>query len=438
MVRKLALAAAMAAGLATAAAAQPAGPVPPAVQTAEEALAQDGAQYARMFGVDAAEAAARLRFQEESEEAIARLEQDHRRRLAGLSIEHRPDYRIVVLLTGSKRVAPRVVRAGGRDVPVVFRTGARAGRTEILAALRDHGEAIRAAFPGNQGIGFDPSLGALVLMVRPRDVAGGGGERLGRRLAELTGVPAHIRVVDEPAADLAGGSGGIEGGARIDGIDTVSGRRHYCTTGFLVGDGERTAILTAAHCPDALTYHAPGGGTAELPFLGQWGWSFRDVQVNAIDAPPRPLFYADTGKASARSPTGARGRAATRAGDFVCHRGERTGYSCAPVELTDYAPPGELCGGPCAPTWVTVAGPHCGGGDSGGPVFRGTIAYGIVKGGTYTPKGGCAFYYYMSTDYLPDGWSLLTEAAEPPVPMAAGRAAAEAEPPSGSLAAAGR
>jgi hypothetical protein len=428
---KLASAAAFATGLAfaPAAGAQATEALSPAVQTADQALAQDGAQYAAMFGVDAAEAAARLRFQEESGAAIARLEQVHRRRLAGLAIEHRPSYRIVVLLTGRKRVAATTVRAGGRDVPVVFRTGARATRAEILAALRDQGEAIRAGFPGNQGFGFDPSLGGLVLMVRPRDAAAGGGERLGRRLAELTGVPAHIRIVDEPAADLAGGSGGIEGGARIDGIDTVSGRRHYCTTGFAVGDGARTAILTAAHCPDQLTYRAPGGGTAELPFIGQWGWSFRDVQVNAIDAPPRPLFYADAGKASARSPTGARGRAATRAGDFVCHRGERTGYSCAPVELTDYAPPGALCGGPCAPTWVTVAGPHCGGGDSGGPVFRGTIAYGIVKGGTYTPRGGCAFYYYMSTDYLPDGWTLLTAPAEAPEtlpPAAAGAAPAEA------------
>jgi hypothetical protein len=77
------------------------------------------------------------------------------------------------------------------------------------------------------------------------------------------------------------------------------------------------------------------------------------------------------------------------------------------VELTDFAPPGELCGGPCDPTWVTVSGPKCRGGDSGGPNFNGTIAFGITKGGHYYPDGRCAFYYYMSTDYLPEGWRLL-------------------------------
>ena len=60
--------------------------------------------------------------------------------------------------------------------------------------------------------------------------------------------------------------------------------------------------------------------------------------------------------------------------------GESSGFSCAEVELTDYAPPGTLCGGPCSPTWVTVSGPSCMPGDSGGPVFSGDVAFGIAKG----------------------------------------------------------
>jgi hypothetical protein len=100
-------------------------------------------------------------------------------------------------------------------------------------------------------------------------------------------------------------------------------------------------------------------------------------------------------------PEAVRPRASTRAGDFVCHRGERTGYTCGEVELIDFAPPGDLCGGPCAASWVTVAGPGCGGGDSGGPVFAGDTAFGIMKGGTWERNGRCAFYYYMSLDYLP-------------------------------------
>jgi len=55
------------------------------------------------------------------------------------------------------------------------------------------------------------------------------------------------------------------------------------------------------------------------------------------------------------------------------------------------------------------SGPTCRGGDSGGPVFSGTVAFGIAKGANYTREGGCNFYFYMSTDYLPVGWTLATE-----------------------------
>jgi hypothetical protein len=57
---------------------------------------------------------------------------------------------------------------------------------------------------------------------------------------------------------------------------------------------------------------------------------------------------------------------------------------------------------------VAVEGPTCAHGDSGGPVFLGQTAFGLVKGGSYRADGRCLFYYFMSTDYLPAGWSLLT------------------------------
>jgi hypothetical protein len=383
-------------------AAAAASPALPPLQSEEEALRQDGGEYAARYGVDLDEAMRRLRAQEESLAETDRLQRVHANRLAGIFIEHRPEYRIVVLLTGSKRVRDRTILAGGKIVPVVFRTGARATRTELVEALGRHAGPIRSLLPGAQGMGVDQRRGELVLMVRPEQAKRYGVGAMAARLEAVTGVPGRIRIIDEADRDL-----GIEGGGRVDGIDTVSGRRNYCTTGFVVTDGARSGILTAAHCPDVLTYHDPAGGRSELPFIGQWGWSFQDVQVNASAAARQPWFFADSKKQAVRALAGARSRAATRAGDVVCHRGERSGYSCAEVELTEYAPPGDLCGGPCAPVWVTVAGPSCGGGDSGGPVFRGTIAYGIVKGGTYRPSGSCAFYYYMSVDYLPDGWSLV-------------------------------
>lgn len=371
------------------------------VQTPAQILAQDGAEYARRYAVPPAEALQRLQAQEASVAATDRLQEVYADRLAGIVIEHQPDYRIVVLLTGDAPVADQSVSAGGLQVPVTFRTGANATRAEIITAIRTHQAAIRAKLPRPPGMGADPRTGELVVMIKEAEASSRPPEELEQQFASLTGVPVRIRIIDRDL-DLA-----ADGGARLEGVDPANGRRYICTTGFVVTDGTRTGVATAAHCPDAVSYGEPGRKDVPLEFVGQWGWAYRDVQIHASATPLQPLFFADTAKTVARPVVTWRNRASTRAGDFVCHRGERTGYSCGEVEMTDFAPAGDLCGGPCEPTWVTVGGPHCRSGDSGSPVFNGSVAFGILKGGSYRPDGTCNFYFYMSTDYLPEGWALL-------------------------------
>src|SRR4051794_39764907 len=95
-----------------------------ALQSPAQALAQDAAEYARQHHVGADEALRRLQAQEETVAVTDRLRETYRKRLAGLSIEHEPAYRIVVLLKGGKAVPDESIEAGGMTVPVVFRTGA--------------------------------------------------------------------------------------------------------------------------------------------------------------------------------------------------------------------------------------------------------------------------------------------------------------------------
>jgi hypothetical protein len=371
------------------------------VQSPGEALAEDAADYARRHRVDVAEATRRLRAQEASVAAVERIRARYGRRLAGISIEHSPEWRIAVLLTGRRAPKDRTVVVGGVAVPVVFRTRAPASQAQLLRAMTQHRGAIQAALPRFTGMGLDPRTGELVVAVRGTSANPADAERV----AALTGVPVRLRTVDGPDSNA-----GIEGGGRVEGVEPVSGKRQFCTTGFVVTDGARTGVVTAAHCPDDLTYYDRAGG-AEVPLrmVGSWGAQVQDVQVHVGDAPHRPVFYADTARRALRPLTGARSRASIRGGETVCHRGEATGYSCAEVELTHFAPPGDLCGGPCDPVWVTVSGPSCRGGDSGGPVFAGTVAFGILKGSSYRASGACNYYYFMSTDYLPDGWTLLRD-----------------------------
>ena len=369
------------------------------LQTPVAAMRQDAAEYARQYGVDIDEAVRRLNAAKDSVPATDRLRDLHADRFVGMYIEHVPRFGVVMLLTGKATVADDVIDAGGISVPVTYRTGASATRHQLLVALEQHRDEMRTALASRPGVGLDPRTGTLVVAVGPGEIARDGRDFLEARFTAIAGVPVRVRAL-EPGVDLA-----MAGGARVIGSRPDDARRFICTTGFVVSDGARSGIVTAAHCPDALNY-AERGEVASLDFAGQWGWGYQDVQVNVGTAPLQPAFFADTAKTLLRPVTGSRARASTRSGDFVCHRGERTGYSCAEVELTDFAPAGELCGGACLPSWVTVAGPGCRAGDSGSPVFSGTTAFGILKGGSYRADGSCAFYFYMSIDYLPDGWTL--------------------------------
>lgn len=390
-------------------------PSPSRIQTSAEATAQDAAEYARQHAVDPMEAERRLRAQEESVAATDRIQRTYARRLAGISIEHFPQYRLVVLLTGSRSVRDTTIFAGGMAVPVHFRTGASATRAQVVDAIVEHRAAIRQAVPGSQGMGLDQRTGELIVLANvDRDFALAEVEA---NLQDLTGVPVRIRTNDAADMDFAvDANSAVDGGSRVEGVDPRDGRRYACTTGFVVTDAERTGIVTAAHCPDDVTQFDAAGNATPLEFAGQWGVGFQDVQVHVGGAAREPLFYADAERRIARTLTGARARSSIRAGDAVCHRGEASGYSCSAVELTDYAPPGDQCAGPCDPVWTTVAGPSCRNGDSGGPIFVGTVAFGITKGGSYGPRGRCGFYYYMSTDYLPGDWRLLFGHADDPLP----------------------
>nr|WP_294171139.1 hypothetical protein [uncultured Sphingomonas sp.] len=369
------------------------------MQAPRAALGADAASYARTLGVPPKEAERRLDLQQASIAVTERLRTQFRDRLAGLFIDHGAGWRVVVLLKGEQPTLRLLLPAGDFKVPVELRGGATASRAEVLAAIDRHRGQIAAVVPGSRGMGHDPRTGELVVMQRMSSALRPAAE-VEAELRRLTGVPTRLRQLQASFENA-----GAAGGSRVEGSDG-GGRRWFCTTGFLVTDGSQLGVTTAAHCPDTLTYRGPDGEERLLKFTGGWGTAYRDVQVHTGVGNAAPLFFADQARSVARPVTGWLTRPMTRAGDWVCKRGEASGASCALVEMTDFAPPGELCGGLCSTSWVTVKGPQCNRGDSGAPVFIGTTALGVLKGGAFLQGGACAFYYYMSVDYLPGDWRL--------------------------------
>lgn len=370
--------------------------------SADQALAADAALYAQHFGVPTEEALLRLRQQQASIAVTDRLRVRHAEMLAAIEIEHRPRWGVVVRLTSGGYFPPVVERANGLDVPVRFENRAPSTRAVALRVLDAERAALPRLVPGYRGAGVDPATGGLIIMQRPgadRRTIGQAEQALYDRL----GLPVRIRRLEATMTDSA-----ALGGGRVDGT-TPDGRRWRCTTGFVVRNAAGTlGVTTAAHCPDNVSWRGPDGEERALALAGAWGNAEHDVQIHIGVGPAEPLVYSDTAKTSVRPVTTWATRPMTRVGDWLCLRGESSGHACSLVELTDFAPAGDLCGGLCAASWVTLAGPRCRRGDSGAPIFLGTTAYGTLKGGAYTVTGGCAFSYFQSVDYLPGDWRVLT------------------------------
>src|SRR3569833_46817 len=161
-----------------------------AVQTQAQALSEDAIQYAAQFRVAPAEALRRLKAQQESVAATDAIAREFAGRLAGISIEHGPEFHIVVLLTGSDAVAPRT-----RDgVPILFVTGARATRAEALAALRKHLIDLRSDLPNARGAGYDQRTGEIVLLVTSADAERLGIDAIRTRAEQVGGEPVRVVV----------------------------------------------------------------------------------------------------------------------------------------------------------------------------------------------------------------------------------------------------
>ena len=374
----------------------------PRLLTPHEALEQDAQAYAKHFSVSPDEALLRLRQQRASIAVTERLRQRFAGELASISIEHRPSWGVVVRLTGAAHPGDFVATEQGLSIPVRFEVRAASTRAVALRVLDAERATLPRMVPGYRGAGVDPLTGGLIVMQRPaadkRSVA-----EVERALFDRLGLPVRLRRLDATVADSA-----AIGGGRVEGTG-ADGRRFRCTTGFVVRDGEgRLGVTTAAHCPDELSWRGPTGEERRLPMAEAWGAAHHDIQIHTGVGAPQALVFSDRDKSSARQVTSWVTRPMTRPGDWLCLRGESSGFACSVVELTDFAPAGELCGGLCAASWVTMAGPECRRGDSGAPVFSGTLAYGVLKGGAYLAGGACAFSFYQSVDYLPGSWRLVT------------------------------
>jgi streptogrisin C len=369
----------------------------------EAAIRQDAEALAASRGINLGQAMKAVRAQDGIGDEIDKIRKEHSGRIAGIYFVYEPEYKMVVRLKGQAPANRRLLKLADGEVPVEFETGATATTDELVEAYQRNLAAIRTLFPTLQGLGTDERTGEIAVIVQATGTAAETVRGKKDDLFKLLGHPVRIEVTEQGFSDVD-----VRGGSKITSPSS------YCTSGFTVKNSSGvTAMTTASHCEGINTYYNPNGTTIALTFVSEVKDADQDVEIHTSGYVERPEFYADSATV-ARVLTGRRLRSSTAAGDQVCHRGANTGYSCGLVQLTNYTPTyAGACGTvSCSAVWVLVDGDAntaCAGGDSGGPVFASQTAFGLMKGASFSgnAKGQCNWFIYMSTDFLPTGWTLV-------------------------------
>jgi len=343
----------------TAAVAAPAAQAAPAAPAASAVSSVDAA-LARAIGIPATSAAVRVRAEADRAALGAALEKRLGARAAGSYLA--PDGSLVVNVLDSATAAR--VRASGAGAKIVSRSSARLHG--VTAALNRHAGAVGTAW------GVDTATNQVFVSVDGT----ASGPKVAALLATARRYGSAVRVErSAPISTLIRGGDAIyTGGAR-------------CSLGFNVRNSSGTRyFLTAGHCTNLGASWSASPGGAQIGTRAGTSFPVNDYGIvrytSTISNPGSVNLY----NGSSRDITGS-GNVFN--GQSLCRSGSTTGLRCGSVTGTsvtvNYAQ---------GPVYDTIRTNICAeGGDSGGSLFGGSIAYGLTSGGSGNcSSGGTTFF----------------------------------------------
>ncbi|CAM5239661.1 putative Ig domain-containing protein [Streptomyces xanthochromogenes] len=256
-------------------------------------------------------------------------------------------------------VPPAFAAQGARSQPADPVARSEVARSE-LAAL--------PAVP-NTAYGLDPAAGQVVLTVS--DAAQG--PDLNRLLAKASALGGAVRV-EHTRGRMVQQSTTHTG----DKLQVVGNTGSWCSIGFNVTDGKSNYVLTAGHCKAANGWQTPAGD-----FIGKTvkvGPNGTDASLVANALTPDTTTFTKVGTA--------------RVGESVCKNGATSGTTCGTVNAVDQT---VTYDNGVVVNHLIQTGNLTQSGDSGGGLYDGSTALGVVSGGSDTVSS-----FYPVTNALSD------------------------------------
>lgn len=344
--------------------------------SSESGLATDRSAIAELLGVDAAYATARESLQERAGVLQARLDANPGRH-GGMWIEDASGGPMVVLVAvpGERDWLLEETRAAGLASEARIVEGD-ASVEDLLKAVQQASEAV--SVPHDSTI--DVRIGEAEIRVAPGNVD------------PVRGVVAHVeRSTGIPTRVVAGAlaePNDVWGGLKLS----------TCTAGFTVRNSAGTrGILTAGHCNNTQSITRSNGTSTPLTYVSGSIVGSNDQQWATSTDLELGRFNVDFNYSTYRTVAATKSRTNQPLGASVCKFGKVIGYKCGTI--TDrYMAPGYLDNPENTFMRLDSGANVCSSnGDSGGPVFYSSTAYGIISGGV--GAGSNVDCIYMAINY---------------------------------------
>ncbi|GAA2243807.1 hypothetical protein GCM10010401_16130 [Rarobacter faecitabidus] len=271
-------------------------------------------------------------------------------------------------------------------------------RAKVLASLSEELEAANVI----ADLSGDMKSGKILAEVAQDDIDGRKTIESLTREAEKTRIVSHsdeprslveVQVVEALAQPAAAGRGG--------------NHTAKCTIGLpLVNTSGNRFLTTAGHCTGTQNITAPNAISTTLKQSFYSG--SRDMRILTIDGNNTVgtgLRYKNSaGTWLSQSITGIKTRNATVIGSIVCKAGRTIATACGEVTSKEVNP-GYVANGNA--TFIRSKA-QTSGGDSGGPVFLQSTAYGFTSGAVIPVGASKGDLIFQSVTYIPSGYAVLT------------------------------
>lgn len=348
----------------------------------EDPMDRDAQAYATRYGTTLKEATRRLNLQDTVGDLEEQLVSNESDTFAGLWIQHEPEYKVVVNFTenGDSTISSYVNASDLKDlVEVRAASNTLVALQQARTTAKTTGNSVNTKTESDINV-FENKVELFVLDKANFE---------SRLTEEGIALPDVVQTIEVPRFSKT--EANIYGGLHLT----------PCTAGFSVKNniGDK-GITTAEHCGETAQYNILYNGDA-LDY--QEGLNQGSLDVGWYTTPGyTPINRIKDGHGG-RSITGEKHRNNQSIGTNVCKYGKITGYTCGEIISKWFDPPGNYNA-----TWMRVHNPDeddlSASGDSGGPWFVGTKAYGIHHGAVdhYDDYGdtGIDDAIYMAVNYF--------------------------------------